>query len=89
ENVTLISNQTSSDKRRSSSIYEIHVQIKNFKDNSINIQYEQKGFYIHHSFKLMKSTKHQFIQDGSSIKSNMTLKANMDEVYSYTVEIIN
>ncbi len=74
---------------RTRSVYEINVQIKNFKDHPINIEYEQKGFYIYRTFKLIKANKHRFIQDGSSIKSNMTLKANTDQVYSYNVEVIN
>jgi len=73
---------------RTRSHYEIHVQVKNFKNRPVNIEYEQKGFFAYRSFKLTMSNKQQFIQDGSSIKSNMTLKANTDEVYSYRVEVV-
>jgi len=69
-------------------IYEIYVQITNFKIRPINIEYEQKGFYSYQTVKLTKSPKHQFIQDGSSIKTNMTLNTNTTESYSYTVELV-
>jgi len=69
-------------------IYEINVQVKNFKHRPIKVEYEQKGFYSYVSMKLTMSDKYHFIQDGSTIKSNMTLKANTDETYSYIIEVV-
>ena len=69
--------------------YEIYIQIKSFKNHSVNIEYEQKGLHSYHTMKLKNDGKQQFIQDGSTIKSNMILKANTSEIYSYTIELIN
>jgi len=69
-------------------IYEINVQVKNFKHRPIKVEYEQKGFDSYVSMKLTMSDKYHFIQDGSTIKSNMTLTANTDETYSYIVEVV-
>jgi hypothetical protein len=74
---------------RTRSIYEIQVQVKNFKSRPIKIEYEQRGVYSYQSFKLKMADKHKFVQDGSSIKSNMTLNANTDETYSYTIELVS
>ncbi|UJR34082.1 hypothetical protein I4U23_021492 [Adineta vaga] len=70
-------------------IYEIVVEMKNFKNEPVKIEYEQNGFDSYRSFKMIKANKHRFIQDSLTIKSNMTLKANSEEMYSYTVELIN
>jgi len=69
-------------------IYEIHLQVKNFKNRPVNIEYEQKGFDFYHIVKLTNLHKGPFSQDGSSIKSTMMLKANTVENYSYTVELV-
>ncbi len=74
---------------RTRSVYEINVQIKNFKPRSISIEYEQKEFYGYQSVKLMTSNNQQFNQDGSSIKANMTLNANDEQTYSYGVELVH
>ncbi|CAF0864951.1 unnamed protein product [Rotaria sordida] len=68
--------------------YTICLQIINFKNRLINIEYEQRGFHSYQNIKLIILDKHKFIQDGSSIKSNMTLQANITENYSYTIELI-
>jgi len=73
---------------RTQYIYEIQGQVKNFKTRPINVEYEQKGFYGYETSKLTKSNKGLFIQDGSSIKSNITLNANTNEIYSYTIELV-
>jgi hypothetical protein len=98
ENITLLSSTTFNEKvvekhaehtqTRTRSIYEINVQIKNFKTRSITIEYEQKGFFGFQSVKLTTSNNHRFIQDGSSIKSNMTLNDHDDQNYSYSIELI-
>jgi hypothetical protein len=103
ENVTLISSATFAEDEmnkyssqiavgvhtRTRAIYEINVQIKNFKSRFILLEYEKTGFYGYQSVKLIMSNNHQFYQDGSSVKSNMTLQANHDQVYSYSVELIH
>ncbi len=73
---------------RTRSIYQINVQIKNFKARSISIKYEQH-VYGYQSVKLVMLNNHQFVQDRSSIKSNMTLKANDDQIYSYGMELVH
>ena len=73
---------------RTQYVYEIHLQVKNFKSRSVNVEYEQKGFHTYQTIKLTKSNKNQFFQDGSSIKSNVTLNANTNESYSYTVQLV-
>ncbi|CAF3107807.1 unnamed protein product [Rotaria sp. Silwood2] len=86
----------SSDKSISSGVimtrtrytYKIHLQVINFKNRSINVEYEQRGFHSYQNMKLIKLDKHEFIQDGSSIKSNITIQANTTENYSYTIELI-
>ncbi|CAF2033671.1 unnamed protein product [Rotaria magnacalcarata] len=69
-------------------IYTIHLQVKNFKTHEVQIEYEQKGFHSYNTIKLITVDNDQFIQDGSSIKSNTTLQANTTENYIYTVELI-
>ena len=103
ENVTLLSSTTFKEEvvqanlqhgekhlehTRTRSVYEINVQITNFKTRSVTIEYEQKGFFGYQSVKLTTSNHHRFIQDSSSIKSNMTLNANDDQIYSYSIELI-
>ncbi|CAF0989349.1 unnamed protein product [Rotaria sp. Silwood1] len=68
--------------------YKIHMQIINFKNRSINIEYEQRGFHSYQNMKLIKLDQHEFIQDGSSIKLNMIIQANTTENYSYMIELI-
>jgi hypothetical protein len=69
-------------------IYQIHLLVKNFKNRPVNIEYEQKGFDTYHTIELTKSHKDLFRQDGSSIKSNLTLKAHTVENYSYTIKLV-
>ena len=69
-------------------VYNIHVQLKNFKIRPVNIEYEQKGLHSYQTIELTKSNEDLFIQDGSSIKSNLTLKANTAENYSYTLILV-
>jgi hypothetical protein len=101
ENVTMISlttfNETRATEEQTSPtiivtlkrfVYQIHVQLTNFKNRPVNIEYEQKGFHAFHTLQLKKSQNDLFIHDGSSIKSKMTLKANTAESYSYTIELV-
>jgi hypothetical protein len=74
---------------RTRSTYEVNLQIKNFKNHAVDIAYEQNGFYNYRSFKMLKANRTRFVQDGSMIKSNMTLNANAEESYTYSVEVIN
>ncbi len=69
-------------------IYQIDVQLKNFKIRPVNIEYEQKGLQFYQSVQLTKSDQYELIRDGSSIKSNITLKANTTENFSYTLELV-
>jgi hypothetical protein len=69
-------------------IYQIDVQLKNFKIRPVNIEYEQKGLQFYQSVQLTKPDQYQLIRDGSSIKSNITLKANTTENFSYTLELV-
>jgi len=69
-------------------IYQIDVQLKNFKIRSVNIEYEQKGLQFYQNIQLTKADQYQLIRDGSSIKSNITLKANTTENFSYTLELV-
>jgi hypothetical protein len=102
ENISLVSSTTFTEEvvnrnprqetvvhTRTRSVYEINVQIKNFKKRSVFIEYEQKGFYNYQSVKLIMSNNNQFIQDGLSIKSNMTLKADDVQIYSYSLELVH
>jgi hypothetical protein len=73
---------------RTQLVYNIDVKLKNFKMRPVKIQYEQKGFYSYQTFELTKATKYEFIRDGSSIKTNMTLKANTTEKFSYTLMLV-
>jgi hypothetical protein len=69
-------------------VYNIDVQLKNFKIHPINIEYEQKGLHSYQKVELTKSTEYEFIQDGSSIKTNLTLKANTTKSFSYTLILV-
>ncbi len=86
---------TKDDKDRSSIViitrtrlvYIIHVEFKNYKARSIKIEYEQKGLHSYQNFSIT-SPEQYFIRDSSSIKSNITLKANTTESFSYTLVLV-
>ncbi len=86
---------TKDDKDRSSIViitrtrlvYNIHVELKNYKARSIKIEYEQKGLHSYQNFSIT-SPEQYFIRDSSSIKSNLTLKANATESFSYTLVVV-
>ncbi|CAF1014528.1 unnamed protein product [Adineta steineri] len=97
ENVSLISStkleenhqhetQTIHTSTRKLSIYEINIQIKNFKTRSITIEYEQTFLYSFQNIQLIMLNNHSFIQDGETIKSNMILQNNDDQTFSYRIE---
>ncbi|CAF1103369.1 unnamed protein product [Adineta steineri] len=97
ENVSLISStkleenhqhetQTIHTPTRKLSIYEINIQIKNFKTRSITIEYEQTFLYSFQNIQLIMLNNHSFIQDGETIKSNMILQNNDDQTFSYRIE---
>jgi hypothetical protein len=67
-------------------VYNIHVELKNYKARTIKIEYEQK-FYSYQNFSIT-SPEQYFIRDSSSIKSNITLKANTTESFSYTFVVV-
>jgi len=69
-------------------VYNIDVQLKNFKIRPINIEYEQKGLHSYQKVELTKSSEYEFIRDGSSIKTNITLKANTTKTFSYTLLLV-
>lgn len=73
---------------RAQYIYKVHLQLKNFKNRSVNIEYEQRRSFAYQTFKLVTGDQRLFIQDGSSIKSNITLQANTIEDYTYNIELI-
>lgn len=54
----------------------------------VYVEYELRGFYSYHKVKLIKLKNNQFFQDGTVIKSNLTIEANTTENFSYTVELI-
>jgi hypothetical protein len=104
ENITLTSSQSfneteftgKNDNDRSSFViitrtrlvYNIHVEFKNYKSRPIKVEYEQKGLHSYQSFSLTAPHEHHFIRDSSSIKSNLTLKANTTESFSYTLVLV-
>ena len=72
---------------RTRSFHEVHVQVTNFKSRPVKIEYEQRGVGFH-SYELVESPDNRCIQDGSAIKFNMTIDANSNKTYTYTVRIV-
>ena len=70
-------------------VYKIHVQLKNYKARPVKIEYEQKGLHTYHNVSMTAPHEYHFIRDSSSIKSNITLKANGIETFSFTLVIIH
>lgn len=71
------------------SIYKVNLNIKNFKSRPIDIEYEQSGFYQYRSFRMPKGNQTRFVQDGSSIKSKMTIEGNNEQTFTYSVEVVS
>jgi len=69
-------------------VYNIDVQLKNFKTRSVKIEYEQKIFQPYQNISITRPSEYHFIRDGSSIKLNTTLKANTIENFSYTLVLV-
>ncbi|UJR13360.1 hypothetical protein I4U23_000377 [Adineta vaga] len=96
ENVTLLSSHTFNETLRSASkeveertqtIYMIHLSVKNFKKNrSVKVEYRQEVYA--RSVKLTTSNG-GFVQDGTIIKSSMTLSTEEEKVLSYKMEMIS
>jgi len=96
ENVTMISSKpfqeavasnSANMQSRTQTVYKIDVQVKNFKTRSMKIEYKQLFYY--QKLELIKSTNDICVQNGSSIKCKLALNANDEQVYSYTVELVN
>ena len=69
------------------SFHEVHVQVINFKSRAVKIEYEQRSIGFQ-SFELVESPDNQCVQDGSAIKFNMTIDANSNTTYTYTVRTV-
>lgn len=75
---------------RTRNIYNINLEVKNYKTRPVKIEYEQMGLHGYQSVSMTtSSSKYPFIRDGSSIKGNITLKANATENLSYTLVLIS
>ena len=75
---------------RTRNIYNINLELKNFKTRPVKIEYEQMGLHGYQNVSMTtSSTKYPFIRDGSTIKGNITLKANTTENLSYTLVLIS
>ena len=104
ENVTLTSSQSFNETEftgkqdhdrsgfviitRTKLVYNIHVEFKNYKSRPIKVEYEQKGLQSYQSYSLIAPEDRYFIRDSSTIKSNLTLKANTAESFSYTLVLV-
>ncbi len=104
ENVTLVSSQNFNETEftgkyendrsgiviitRTKLVYNINVEFKNYKSRPIKVEYEQKGLQSYQSFSLQAPEDYYFIRDSSTIKSNLTLKANTAESFSYTLILV-
>jgi len=96
ENVTLISSRSYNETIRSGSkdfeertlsTYIINLLLKNFKKNrSVIVEYKYEIYA--RSVKLITNNT-GFLQDGSFIKSIMTLSADDEKLLSYKIEVIN
>ncbi len=75
-------------RTRTRFVYNIDLQLKNFKTRPVKIEYEQKGLYSYQNISITKADEYPFIRDGSSIKLNTTLKANTTEYFSYTLVLV-
>jgi hypothetical protein len=96
ENVTLISARTYNEtlrpgskevEERTQSVYHINLLFKNFKKNR-PIQVEYKSEVYARSVKLMTNNV-GFVQDGSVIKSTMTLSPNEEKLLSFKIEVVH
>ena len=75
---------------RTRKVYHVQLELKNYKTRPIEIEYEQAGLQFYQNVTITTPTnEHLFIRDGSSMKSNLTLKANTTENLSYTLILIN
>jgi hypothetical protein len=96
ENVTLVFSRSYNETIRSASkdfeertlsIYMINLLLKNFKKNrSIKVEYKYEIYA--RAVKLVTNNT-TFVQDGSIIKSTMTLPADDEKLLSYKIEVIN
>jgi len=73
---------------RTESTYKINLEVKNLKEISSKIEYEQKGLHIYHKYSFKGPNQYHFVQDASSIKTNLTLKPNEIKTVSYTLSIV-
>jgi len=99
ENVTLLpsskfteaANEVNSNptfiQRRTESVYEIHVRVKNLKNRSIKVEYTQQFYYS--QSQIIKSTNDFCVPDGLLIKCKIVLNAGEEQNYSYNVQQIN
>lgn len=71
------------------SVYQIDLQIKNFKSRSVFIEYEQTDSYGYRYVQLITDNNDIFNRHASAIKANITLNPNDDQTYSYRIELIH
>ncbi|CAF1398211.1 unnamed protein product [Adineta ricciae] len=69
-------------------VYEIHLEIENFKNRPVKVEYEQNGFFAYQSIKMLQTNKHHFIQESSTIKSNMTIPSQKKQSFIYSLELL-
>jgi hypothetical protein len=96
ENVTLVSTRTYNEtirrgskdmQERTETVYNVNVLFKNFKKNrSVQVEYQQQ--ISGQSVKLIKLNSN-CTQDGSAIKTELTLGAGDEKTVSYKFELIN
>jgi hypothetical protein len=96
ENVTLISSRSYNETIRSTSknfeertlsVYMINLLLKNFKKNrSVKVEYKYEIYA--RSVKLITNIS-ALVQDGSFIKSTMTLPADDETLLTYKIEVTN
>ncbi|CAF0941648.1 unnamed protein product [Didymodactylos carnosus] len=68
------------------SLYEINLQLKNFKKRPIKLEYTQR---FHGSKQFTVQEKGAFTQEGNEIHGHFTLPANKEKDYKYKVEVTN
>lgn len=68
--------------------YKINLEVKNLKEVSAKIEYEQKGLHIYHKYSIKAPNQYHFNQDASTIKTNLTLKPNETKNITYTLSIV-
>lgn len=92
ETVTLASSTEFIDQfqqKKTRLVYQIDLQIQNFKSRSVFIEYEQNNYYSYQDIQLTTDDKSNFYRHGSMIKANFTLNDHDVQTYSYRIELIH